>query len=475
MFEHLFEHAPTLRLLRSQSAGFVLGFFQSSFKESGQAQIAEEDVEAMLDAALRERRAADADSLARTARDYLTLWCDDAYRYLQKRFSEERGSYVYQLTRHSEKALSWIEDLRRGERRGYTTSESRFTRIVSELRRIERETNDDPETRRRELLRQRDVIDAELGRLRETGRVDTLDPAAVKDALNDLESMIGEFLADFRAIEEHFREQAREIQRLHLEQQLSKGDLVAHALDADEALRGRDQGRSYFGFRQSIVPVENREELQALANRASELARSHGIDPKLFENLLRRLFTEVTTVQSVYRRISGQLRRVVEEQSTQQTRYILELLGDIRRLAHAHAETPPEEPLFHWEEPLRFNNLMEAGFWEPPEPGVFGKPEVATDADRQSLEDALARIGKPLDLPRYRRRVAEALGEQSPVSLRELVRQYPIEEGAIDLVGYIVVASEGKHHLFLPSPVRIDLNRPLHPRWGELEDIHFLR
>lgn len=198
-FGQYFENNPTLKLLRGNYAGFILGFFHDSLKDSGQTQIPEEDLESMLDQHLQEVRLQDSETLARDARYYLNLWCEDGYRLLQKRFSEDKSSYVYQLTQHSEKALTWLEDLRRGEKRGYTTSDSRFGKILTELRRIDRDTNDDPEARRKELLKQRDYIDAELKRIRETGKVDTMDTASVKDALHDLEADVEAFLSDFRA------------------------------------------------------------------------------------------------------------------------------------------------------------------------------------------------------------------------------------------------------------------------------------
>lgn len=474
-FDPYFANSPTLRLLRSPSANLVLGFFFVSFREKGLTQIPEEDLEAQLEQYLVEVRMTDADAMPRDARYYLTQWCEDKHRLLQKRFVEAENCYVYQLTPHSEKALSWVEDLRRGDRRGYTTSDSRFTRIVSELRRIERETNSDPEARRKELLKQRDVIDAELKQLRETGKVDTLDPTAVKDALHDLEADIDEFLSDFRSIEEAFRNQARDIQNLYLEQQLSKGDLVAHVLDADEALRNRDQGRSYFGFRESITSVENREELLALSTRAANLAKEHGLDAHIFQQLPTRLYLEVTSVSGIYRRISGQLRRVVEEQTSQQTRYLMELLSEVRSLAHTCGELPNDLTLHHWEDPVRVNNLMEVGYWEAPEEVRFEPIDADDSSSLSSLKDALGRIGKPLDLPKYRKRVAEVLQKQAQVSLRELVERYPIESGIVDVVAYVAVAGEGSQNVFYPETLRIDLRRKAQPRYAELEKIVFLK
>lgn len=48
-FSPYFENYPTLKLLRGKHAGFILGFFHDSFKETGQTQIPEEDLETLLD------------------------------------------------------------------------------------------------------------------------------------------------------------------------------------------------------------------------------------------------------------------------------------------------------------------------------------------------------------------------------------------------------------------------------------------
>ena len=475
-FDPYFENSPTLKLLQMRHASFILGFFSSCFKETGQAQIPEEDLESLLERQLSSAREHDSEAMTREARYYLNQWCEDNYRLLQKRFVETESTYVYQLTLHSEKALTWLEDLRRGDRRGYTTSDSRFSRIVSELRKIERDTNADPEARRKELLQERDAIDSQLKQLNETGKVDTLDPAAVKDALHDLETDIEAFLSDFRAIEETFRLQAHDIQNLYLEQQLTKGDLVGHVLDADETLRNRDQGRSYFGFRESITSVENREELRQLASKAAELAKAHGLEEQVFRLLPGRLYNEVSNVSGIYRRISGQLRRVVEEQSATHTRYLMELLGEVRSLAHACGELPSDIELHQWEAPLRFNNLMELSYWEPSASARFGEIESAGQgADKHSLMEALSHVGEPLDLPKYRKRVAKALETQNQISVRELVESFPIESGIVDVVAYVAVAGEKAHNIFYPETLQLDLNRPAQPRYAELEKIVFLK
>lgn len=475
-YDLIFAHSPALKLLRSEKASFVLGFFQEVFKEPGVTSIPEEDLEVALAAHLEVLRAEDPDAHWPEAKHYLGLWCDDDCAYLRKSFSESRGCYVYQLTRHSEKALSWMEDLRVGEKRGYATSESRFSRIVGEMRRLQLETNTDPQARLAELRSQRAALDDEIARIKKEGVVPTLDPQQVKDVLHDLEEMISSFLSDFREIEDNFKEQAKEIHELYLGRNVSKGDLIAHALDADETLRNRDQGRSYYGFRRLIRSVKSREELRELVERVGELAAARGLDARMFEGLLPRLFNEVTVVQEAYRRISGQLRRIVEEQSLKETRYLLELLGEVRSLAYRQRFDPPADTLMEWEDNLRFNNLMEASFYEPSASGRFVAIETGDDGEAGEILAALRRIGKPLDLPKFRRRVDEVLTRRPQISLKEIVEIHPLEDGAVDLLCYLAVAAERAGSLVNAEiRERFDLERPAQPRFAEIEQIIFHR
>jgi hypothetical protein len=475
-YDLLFSQSPALKLLRSEKAAFVLGFLQEIFKEEGVILVPEEDLEVTLNSHLEALRAEDPEVHWPEAKHYLELWCGDENRYLRKSFSEDKGCYVYQLTRHSEKALSWLEELRAGEKRGYATSESRFSRILSEMRRLQRETNSDPEARLSELRASRDAIDAEIAGIKEKGAVPTLARQQVKDALHDLEEMVSSFLSDFREIEDNFKEQAREIHELYLKRHISKGDLIAYALDADDALRNQDQGRSYYGFRRLIRSVRSREELRELVETVTELAGKQNLDGRSFDGLLPRLFNEVAVVQDAYRRISGQLRRIVEEQSLREQRYLVELMGEVRALAYKQRFDPPEQSLMEWEENLRFNNLMEAPFYEPTTGGQFQEIERGDPGEADDVMAAIRRIGKPLDLPRFRRRVEEVLEERVQVSLRELVEIYPLEDGAVDLLCYVAVAAEREGSLIHSEVLeRFDLQRPFQPRFAELDQVIFHR
>lgn len=481
VIDNLYSASLTLRLLCAKNAPLVLGFFHDAFKERNQHVIGEEELELLLERHLADHAGLDGEMPAENrAKNYLNLWCSDPYCYIRKRFDEAQQCFVYQLTRHSEKALQWLRELQTGERVGHTTSESRFSRIFTEMQALAQQTKEDPQTRLRDLLAQRDALDSEISEIRATGRVKTLDPTQVKDRLLDLEQMVDAFLADFRSIEDRFKEHASEIHEIYLERGRSKGDIVEHSLDADDKLRNSEQGKSYYGFRALIRSLENREALTRSIDDVSKLAAQAGIDDRIFLSLMDRMLLQVTIVQDSYQRISAQLRRVVEEATTQDSRLLMEWIAEIKQRALSLRNNPlpsdSDGAFIQVDEGISWANLLELGFHEKKEAGKFNS--VASDAsdDYDDVKAAIKKIGKPLDLEGYRRNVAALLAHHDQVTLSQVLAEYPLTDGAVDLVGYLCVASENAHHLIDEKDrEEIDLNRPNHPRFAILNRIIFQR
>jgi hypothetical protein len=479
--DSLYQASLILRLLCAKNAPLVLGFFHEAFKERNQHSIAEEELELLLDRHLAEHVVPDGEMPAENrAKSYLNLWCSDGYCYIRKRFDEEQQCFVYQLTRHSEKALQWLHELLTGEKLAHTTTESRFSRIFSEMQMLAQQTKEDPQARLRTLLAQREIIDAEIMDVRATGRVKTLEPTQVKDRLIDLEQMVEAFLADFRSIEDRFKEQASEIHEIYLERGRSKGDIVAHALDADDSLRNSEQGKSYYGFRALIRSMESREALARAIDDVAKLAAQAGLGDRVFVTLMERLLLQVTVVQESYQKIAGQLRRVVEESVSQDSHLLMEWIAEIKQRALALRDNPPiadEEGTFiQVDEGIAWANLMEVGFHEKKDTSRFSPVQTEGEDDTDDVKSALRKIGKPLDLEGYRRKIIGLLETREQVALKQVLAQYPLEDGAVDLVGYLCVAAENAHHLIdEQEQEEIDLNRPKQPRFATMNRIIFQR
>ena len=475
-FLHLFEESPALRLMRGRLGSFVVGFFFKTFKKWGSSEASEEELIATLSEHIEQvRELEDFDAPKRLPQDYLEEWCDEDHRYMTKTYDEDREEYVFRLTRHSEKALSWLQDLLSMQQRGYATTESRFNRILIEMESLSQGVNADPESRIKDLSRKRDEIEEEIQRIRETGEAPIFGEDVIRDQVYDLSDLVEHFLSDFRAIEEFFKDHAREISKLYAQGDASKGDIVEHVLDADEELRCCDQGKSYFGFRSMMTNPTLARQFRNLAEQTSDIARRRGLDPnKTFLSLSERLFGEAGSAHGAYGRISRKLRQVVGDHAGGGGRQVRETLSQIRKSAYLLRDDPPVDWEFEIDIRPQFFGLMESDYWEPKSVEAFAPITQAESSDNDWINEILNSVGEPLDLNKFRERVDLALEEAEKVSLTEMVDKYPLERGVVDVVCYRVVAGEDSRHDILDDEIiKIDLNRPSQPRFVEVEQLIF--
>ncbi|HAD22461.1 MAG TPA: hypothetical protein DCF87_10170 [Opitutae bacterium] len=475
-FLHLFEESPALRLMRGRLGSFVVGFFFKTFKKWGSSEASEEELIATLSEHIEQvRELEDFDAPKRLPQDYLEEWCDEDHRYMTKTYDEDREEYVFRLTRHSEKALSWLQDLLSMQQRGYATTESRFNRILIEMESLSQGVNADPESRIKDLSRKRDEIEEEIQRIRETGEAPIFGEDVIRDQVYDLSDLVEHFLSDFRAIEEFFKDHAREISKLYAQGDASKGDIVEHVLDADEELRSCDQGKSYFGFRSMMTNPTLARQFRNLAEQTSDIARRRGLDPnKTFLSLSERLFGEAGSAHGAYGRISRKLRQVVGDHAGGGGRQVRETLSQIRKSAYLLRDDPPVDWEFEIDIRPQFFGLMESDYWEPKSVEAFAPISPADGGDNDWINEILNSVGEPLDLNKFRERVDLALEEAEKVSLTEMVNKYPLERGVVDVVCYRVVAGEDSRHDILDDEIiKIDLNRPSQPRFVEVEQLIF--
>jgi hypothetical protein len=335
--------------------------------------------------------------------------------------------------------------------------------------------NADPESRIKDLSRKRDEIEEEIQRIRETGEAPIFGEDVIRDQVYDLSDLVEHFLSDFRAIEEFFKDHAREISKLYAQGDASKGDIVEHVLDADEELRSCDQGKSYFGFRSMMTNPTLARQFRNLAEQTSDIARRRGLDPnKTFLSLSERLFGEAGSAHGAYGRISRKLRQVVGDHAGGGGRQVRETLSKIRKSAYLLRDDPPVDWEFEIDIRPQFFGLMESDYWEPKSVEAFAPITPADSGDNDWINEILNSVGEPLDLNKFRERVDLALEEAEKVSLTEMVDKYPLERGVVDVVCYRVVAGEDSRHDILDDEIiKIDLNRPSQPRFVEVEQLIF--
>ena len=444
---------PAARLLRAEQAAFALAFLHTAFKESGQTAVTEELLNTRLEHWLAERRDEESFEWERPARAYLADWCAEDRAWVRKVQANEGLEPAYELTSATEKALTWLESLK-GQT--FVGTESRLEGIFRELDELLRQTSDDPDARLEYLRAERALLDDEIARILGGGKPRTFEPWQINEryarVLEDARILVG----DFRQVEENFRRLAQEVVERQTAAGSTKGEIVGRVLDSHDSVRESPQGRSFYGFVRLLLDPARRERFEEQAERARQIA---ALSPELREDgLLTRLFprlrVEQEKVGASTQRLTANLRRALETARLTERRRVRELIGEIQTLAlRVKADPPPHGDFFGVEELPEIWPGMSRPLWDEGQ-AVALDAGLTAGPDDGDLSDFARLSGLPLlTLETLNANVEACLAERDCVLLTEVLERFPVRQGVLEVLGYLILAERPPH---FHAPDRFD-------------------
>ena len=430
---------PAWRLLLADSAPLVASFLHQNFILPNVRTLSRPEILSRLeDALFAVREVAGPESYPREAADYLEEWASDERGWLRKYYPLDSDLPHYDITPATEKALEWLASL---EERAFIGTSSRLLTIVEILRQMAEGSETDPEARVRELERRKADIEAEIGRVRE-GRLDLLDETELRERFLQVEATARGLLSDFRAVEQNFRQLDREVREKVATWEGSKGELLAEVFGERDAISDSDQGRSFRAFWDFLMSASRQDELTRLLEKVFSLEAVERLRPD--RRLLRIHYDWLEAgevAQRTVARLSGQLRRFLDEAVWIENRRIMEIVRSIEQKALALRGRMGERTLALLEDSrLDLRLPLERPLHRPPVrtrirdlPLLPGEGEVSTDLLFSQIFVDRGRLERQLD---------RLLSQRSPLSLGEVLEIFPLTRGLSELVVYLVIASE---------------------------------
>jgi len=428
---------PAWRLLAARNAPLIGAFLHATFVTPNLRTIPEAELKAQLDDYLQQLRdEAGTDPLPQDAGDYLDTWADDEHGWLRRYYPPDTDEPHYDLTPAAEQALHWLARL---ENRAFIGAESRLKVVFELLREIDHGSQSDPEVRIAELERQRAAIDAEIDAVRE-GRAALMDATRLRERFLQATDTARGLLADFRQVEQNFRELDRQVRERVAGWEGSRSEVLDEVFSQHDAIAESDQGRSFQAFWDFLMSPSHQEELTRLLERVISLEPVAELrpDPKL-----RRIHYdwmsagEVT--QRTVARLSSQLRRYLDDQAWLENRRIMEILGELERHALAVRAEPPQALMALDQPGPRVELPLDRPLFTPPL-----KPEIDSHnlAEGDADIDASALFEQVyVDRERLRARLRQLLQTRSSVSLTDVLEAHPLEHGLAELVAWLSLAT----------------------------------
>lgn len=429
---------PAWRLLRADLAPLVASFLDRVFLKPNVRQMPESDlVRHLEDDLFRLRRELGEDRFPRDAQAYLDEWASDKHGWLRKRYVSGIDEPQFDITPAAEAALTWLASL---GTRTFISTESRLRTVFELLRDLINDTEPDREARTAGLRRRRAEIDAEIARLA-AGPVPVLDDASIRDRFHLIVETAQSLLSDFRAVEHNFRTLDRDARIKISAWEGSKGELLERILGDRDAIAESDQGRSFQAFFDLLMSTDRQDELTELLERMLALDPVKVLKPD--RRIKRVHFDWLTAAEATQRtiaKLSGELRRYLDDKVWVENRRIIQLLRDIEVHAAEISDCPPPGDFTEIDAMAPEIALpMDRPLFSPPiKPDLEDViPAPKGDISANALFDLVH-----VDKSRLQAQIWRALQRRDQISLSEIVTEYPLELGLSELVAYLSIASE---------------------------------
>jgi hypothetical protein len=455
---HLRRNHPAWRLLAADQAPFVIGFLHHGYVRTNTRALSEPEAASRLDDYLhhlRERHGEQAPP--RAAREYLAEWADNDRGWLRRYYPPDSDEPHYDLTPSAEKAIHWLAGL---EQRSFVGAESRMRLVFELLRQIAEGSETDPQARIAERERRRDAaLHAEIEQIR-AGKLSLLDPTQLRERFVQAADTARALLADFRQVEQNFRDLDRQVRERITLGEGGKGQVLEEVFGEHDAIASSDQGRSFRAFWAFLMSPARQEELSALLERVFELEAVAELapDPRLKRVHYDWLSAGEVTQRTVAR-LSEQLRRYLDDQAWFENRRIMNVIREIEQHALAVRDAQPAGTMMELDEPAPVVELpMDRPLFTPPMRPVIHQQAIEA-GDALLTPDALFDQFH-VDKERLRARLRKALQTRRQISLAELLEAEPIEQGLAELVAWLSLATEDARSV-------IDEERPQTVWWTD--------
>jgi hypothetical protein len=441
-----FETAPALRLLRSPNAPYILHFLDTAFKQPGRITVGYADLVADLAAYLDDLHETHPGVLTDKPESYLAAWCSNDSRWLHRFLDSDRDEPVFQLTPHTEEVFSFL-DRALGQDLGFVGAESRLRLVIDTLGNLVVGASDDPQARLEHLRAEKQRIEEEIQLIESQGTVTPLRPVAVRERFATAVSLLKQLQGDFRAVEEKFRDIARQVQQRQSEGRDSCGGILEFALDAEDLLKREDQGVSFYEFVRFILSPAQQDKLQATLaqlGRIGDLAE-HPEGLETFRRMIPLLLAEAEKVMRTNQQLSATLRRLLAARGRPDVQRVGRLCRDILGLAASRSGRKRPTIGVEVETRAAIASPFARAFWsEPPRFAFAELMEAGAEIRRTEAVHLFAQLRR-LDWRRMRGTIEEAVGRHGTLTLGELLRESPPQAGAVEVLGYVQIAHDEGH------------------------------
>jgi hypothetical protein len=426
-------------LLAADTAPIVIALLQALFFEVDHAL----ETSVLHERLARELNelAPDADADLKTPQAYVAEWL--AKGWLTRRLPPGANEEVYELSTDTLAAIRFITGALKPRT---ATTEGRLAIVIQQLARLAEETDPDATSRLKTLLAERARIDRAIAYVQRAG-VKVLPADRALERARELIALAGELTGDFRSVRDKFDQLNRGLRQSLMEHEGSRGDVLDSLFAGVDLIGESEEGRTFSAFWRLLTDSEQAatltESLEAVTSRP--FARSlDSSERKFLLGLTATLMDEGSGVHDVLQNFARSLKSFVQSREFLEQRRLHSLLKQTTTTALQTKDLVRTNQSVGFELALTSSRIRSVSQWvlHDPEKRVIDSEMGEAEASELDLEtvNELVRQSE-IDFRTLKQHVLSLLAEHSQVSVGDVLREFPAEQGLGSVVGYVALGA----------------------------------
>ncbi|WP_027014270.1 DUF3375 domain-containing protein [Comamonas composti] len=326
---HARQQHPAWLLLASRRAPLMLSCLDALFEHQRDGVAFDAAVQALADMLTEHANQPDfeidASDIAAQARRDLREW-------IRRGLVVEREGRVFE-TDALKTALRFVAQL---DRRMMTSTASRLAVVQREIDNLAAALNPDPQSRAEYLQRHIDDLGQQLRDVQE-GRMPQLGDDQAVEGIREVYALATSLLADFRRVEDSWREADRALRQSIISTQQHRGAVMDQLLDGHASLLSTQEGRVFDSFHQQLAHQSELGEMRQRILRILEhpmAARAlDDLQYSALRLLVQQLLKEAKVVQAVRARSEREVSQFMKTGQAAENQRVGQLLNEVLQQA----------------------------------------------------------------------------------------------------------------------------------------------
>lgn len=438
-YRALFRDQNALTLLRTDHAPLTLGLLGAHLGGDVRTLPAA-DLYDLLDEDLDELRLRGID-MPRTSQQYCATWVRDGF--LTRRAHREARTEEFSLTEDAHRALRLLDQVSTPRD---AVTRSRLSLLTDRLLQLARDTDEDPATAISALRAEQRRISEEIATVERDG-VTPMSTAQAVEAANELFALALDVPSDFERVRSELDRLHKQLRVDLIEHDGPQGEILDQLFLGVDAIEQSDAGQSFTAFHSLLIdPVQEARFYNSVDDLSTRsFVNAFGTERMAYlQSYLLRLRRESFQVHHAMLDLSRSLRDFVRTRQFEEFRELADRLRRPQRLAaevaghvRAHQRLDTHLTLATFT-PRSIGQLQlyspSETTAELPEPPA-DVPTVDLEALRQAIRES------EIDLVELTRNVDACLARRGcPVTIADVLADYPATQGLASVVGLLVLA-----------------------------------